>query len=144
MTDPDVPPTNQPPAGPYGEAAPYGQQPSGQAPAYGQQPSGQAPPYGQQPYGQQPYGQQGYGQQNGPAKYNVLAIVSFVSAFFISLVAIITGHIALSQIKRTGEQGRALAIWGLVLGYLGLLAGIIALVLVIALAAANPGAFNRS
>jgi hypothetical protein len=138
MTDPDVPPTNKPAAGPYGQAAPYGQQPSGQAPPYGQQ------PYGQQPYGQQPYGQQGYGQPNGPARYNVLAIVSFVSAFFISLVAIITGHIALSQIKRTGEQGRALAIWGLVLGYLGLLAGIIVLVVIIAVAAANPGAFNGS
>jgi peptidyl-prolyl cis-trans isomerase B (cyclophilin B) len=55
----------------------------------------------------------------------VLAIVSLVSAFFISLVAIITGHIALSQIKKTGEQGRGLAIAGLVLGYLGLVAGII-------------------
>jgi hypothetical protein len=40
-----------------------------------------------------------------------------VSAFFIALVAIITGHIALSQIKKTGEQGRGLALAGLIIGY---------------------------
>lgn len=56
------------------------------------------------------------------AKWNVLSIVSLVaSILWLSLVGIITGHIALSQIKRTGEQGNVLAIIGLVLGYLGLL-----------------------
>lgn len=50
---------------------------------------------------------------------NTLAIVSLVSAFFVSLAAIITGHLALGQIKRTGEQGRGLAIAGLVIGYAG-------------------------
>ena len=61
----------------------------------------------------------------GGQKYNVLGIVSLVSAFFISIVAIITGHIALSQIKKTGEQGRGLAIAGLIIGYVGLVVGII-------------------
>jgi uncharacterized protein YacL len=56
---------------------------------------------------------------------NVLAIVSLVSSFFISIVGIITGHIALSQIKKTGEQGRGLAIAGLIIGYIGLVVGII-------------------
>ena len=59
----------------------------------------------------------------GP-KTNTLAIVSLVLAFFISLGAVITGHIALGQIKTTGEGGRGLAITGLVLGYLGLFAGL--------------------
>jgi uncharacterized protein YacL len=99
-----------------------------------------APAY--QPYSQQPYGQQPYSQQTGPARYNVLAIVSLVSAFFISLVAIITGHIALSQIKRTGEQGRGLAIAGLVLGYIGLIGGVIIAIVIFALIASNPGAFD--
>ena len=58
-------------------------------------------------------------------KTNVLAIVSLVLAFFISIGAIICGHIALNQIKRTGENGRGLAIAGLVLGYLGLVGGLI-------------------
>ncbi|MGO4691394.1 DUF4190 domain-containing protein [Glaciibacter sp. 2TAF33] len=90
----------------------------------------------------QPYGQQPYGQQAGPAKYNVLAIVSLVSAFFISLVAIITGHIALGQIKKTGEQGRGLAIAGLVLGYVGFVGGLVVGIVIIALIASNPDAFN--
>ena len=59
------------------------------------------------------------------AKTNTLAIVSLVLAFFVSLGAVICGHIALSQIKRTGENGRGLAIAGLVLGYLGLVGGLI-------------------
>lgn len=60
-----------------------------------------------------------------PAKTNTLAIVSLISSFFVSLLGVIFGHIALSQIKRTGEGGRGLAIAGLVIGYLGIVAGII-------------------
>jgi peptidyl-prolyl cis-trans isomerase B (cyclophilin B) len=60
----------------------------------------------------------------GP-KTNTLAIVSLVLAFFISLGAVITGHIALGQIKRTGEGGRGLAMAGLILGYIGLVVGLI-------------------
>jgi len=101
------------------------------------QPYGTPPAYQQAPaYNQGP----GYGQ---PAtdRYNVLAIVSLVSAFFISLAAIITGHIALSQIKRTGEKGRGLAIAGLILGYVGLLLSILAVVIVLSLIANNPEVF---
>lgn len=49
---------------------------------------------------------------------NVLAIVSLVlSILGFCLIASILGHIALSQIKKTGEQGRGLAIAGIVVGY---------------------------
>jgi hypothetical protein len=66
------------------------------------------------------------------AKWNVLSIISLVtSILWLSLVGIITGHIALSQIKKTGEQGNVLAIIGLVLGYLGLLGAILVGVIVI-------------
>jgi Domain of unknown function (DUF4190) len=53
-------------------------------------------------------------------RYNTLAIVSIATAIsWVGAVAgVITGHIALAQIKRSGEKGRALAITGLVLGYL--------------------------
>jgi len=82
----------------------------------------------------------------GPETFNVLAIVSFVSAFVVSLAAVICGHIALSQIKRTGEKGRGFAIAGLVLGYAGILAGIITVIVVIALVgsgvAMNPEIFR--
>ncbi|GAA2834015.1 uncharacterized protein DUF4190 [Leucobacter komagatae] len=58
-------------------------------------------------------------------KYNTLAILSFVLSFCISIAAIVLGHIALSQITRTHERGWGLAVAGLVLGYLGLIAGTI-------------------
>lgn len=117
-----------------GAQQPYGQQPSGQQP-YGQQPS----------YQQNPY-QGAYDQQN--PKMNVLAIVSLVasilSSFFFSIVAVVTGHIALRQIKRTGEQGRVLAIIGLVLGYLGLAGAIVIGIFVIAAIAAGAFSYDYS
>lgn len=69
----------------------------------------------------------------GP-KTNTLAIVSLVTGIVslfipIALVAVITGHIALGQIKRLGENGRGLAIAGLILGYVGIVLAIIVLVL---------------
>ena len=68
-------------------------------------------------------------------KTNTLAIVSLVSAFFVSLAAVITGHLALGQIRRTGEGGRGLAVAGLVLGYLGIVSTIFAVVIAIVFAA---------
>ena len=51
---------------------------------------------------------------------NTLAVVSLATALTSigAIAAIITGHISLAQIKRSGESGRAMAIVGLVLGYL--------------------------
>ena len=58
---------------------------------------------------------------------NTLAVVSLASALtgIGALMAIITGHISLSQIKRSGENGKVLAVVGLVLGYLNILMWII-------------------
>jgi len=72
-----------------------------------------------------------------PNKTNVLAIISLVSSFFISIVGIVLGHIALSQIKRTGEGGRGLAIAGLVIGYIGLVLGIIWVIFVMGMVASQ-------
>jgi hypothetical protein len=49
-------------------------------------------------------------------KTNVLAIVGFILAFFVSVAGIIVSAIALRQIKQTGEGGRGLAIGGVVVG----------------------------
>jgi len=69
------------------------------------------------------------------AKWNVLSIVSLVTSVIgLSLVGIITGHISMSQIKKTGEQGRVLAIIGLVLGYIGFVVGIIFVIFFISVA----------
>ena len=48
---------------------------------------------------------------------NVLAIVGFIASFFVGLAGIICGHIALSQIRRTGEKGRGLALAATIIGY---------------------------
>lgn len=108
------------------------------------QPYGTTPPaYQQAPAYSTTPGYAGYGQP-ASERYNVLAIVSLISAFFVSLAAVITGHIALSQIKKTGEKGRGLAIAGLVLGYLGLIAGLIVGLIFFLAIASNPGAFTTT
>ena len=58
---------------------------------------------------------------------NTLSVVSLASALtgIGALMAIITGHISLAQIKRSQENGRVLAIVGVVLGYLNILSWII-------------------
>jgi len=48
---------------------------------------------------------------------NVLAIIALIGAFVFPLAGIILGHIALGQIKKTGENGHGLALWGTILGY---------------------------
>jgi uncharacterized membrane protein len=123
----------------------YGGQPGGygqQQPGYGQSSNpgyGQPNPgYGQQGYGQsQPgydYGQQGYGgyQQPGYTGYPVaapptnglavasliLGILGFVTCGVTSVLAVILGHVALSQIKRSGEQGHGMAMAGVILGWI--------------------------
>ena len=49
---------------------------------------------------------------------NSMAIAALVSSLVLAPLGIIFGHIALSQIKHTGEDGKGLAIAGLVIGYL--------------------------
>jgi heme A synthase len=79
-----------------------------------------------------------------PSRTNVLAIVSLVTAFVVSLAAIITGHIALAQIKRTGEKGRGLALAGVILGYAGIALGTLVIVanILLAVAAATSGEYT--
>jgi hypothetical protein len=48
---------------------------------------------------------------------NIMAILALVFAFVFSPVAIVLGHVALRQIRSSGEQGETLARVGLILGY---------------------------
>lgn len=48
---------------------------------------------------------------------NVMAILSLVFAFVFAPVGIVLGHLAKKQISQTGEQGRQVATWGLILSY---------------------------
>jgi len=62
----------------------------------------------------QPYPQQYPPQGRGT---NVMAILSLVFAFVFSPAGIVLGHLAKRQIRQTGEEGMALAHWGLILSY---------------------------
>ncbi|MFH5208581.1 DUF4190 domain-containing protein [Antrihabitans sp. NCIMB 15449] len=127
MSQPHYDPYGQPndpykPVDPYATPDPYAAQ-YGQAPA----PYGQAPaPYGN-PYGQQQpmYGQPAPGYGYPAQKTNGMAIASLVCGLagialcgLSSILGIIFGHIAQSQIKRTGEQGEGMALAGLILSYI--------------------------
>lgn len=81
----------------------------------------------QQP--QQP--QYGAYQQPQPAGYNTMSIVAFILAFFVSIVGIILGFVALSQIKRTGEQGRGLALAAVIIGFVEVAIGILVFIFVL-------------
>jgi hypothetical protein len=72
-----------------------------------------------------------------PPKTNTLAIVSLVTSLLWlcgvgSLAAIICGHLGLREIDRSSgtQTGRGMAIAGLVIGYLGLIAAVLYLSLV--------------
>jgi hypothetical protein len=123
---------------------PYGQ-PSPQNPYQGQQPTHQGQPYGGQPAYQ--------GQSGAPGQRNTLALVSMIlgiAGFFTSITAlgaIVTGHMALSQIKKRGEEGRGMALTGLILGYVVValtIIGIILLVVLFGALASNPDLYDGS
>jgi len=57
-----------------------------------------------------------------------MAIASLVCSFLFFPLGIVFGHISLSQIKRTGEEGRGLAIAGLVISYVITVMTIVAVV----------------
>jgi hypothetical protein len=68
-----------------------------------------------------------------------MAIVSFVfgiASYVVcpvvgAIIAVITGHMARGQIRRTGESGNGFAIAGLVLGYIHLVVAVIAIVVIV-------------
>jgi hypothetical protein len=81
----------------------------------------------------------GYGPAGYPVRpTNQLAIASLVCAcaqvffwFLTGIPAIILGHMARRQIRATGENGDGMALTGMILGYAGIVLGVIITVLVI-------------
>lgn len=131
--DPERTPVSEPGQNPY---EPYQPPPpsSGQPPA---QPYG----YGPAPYGPAPYG---YAPPRGT---NALAIASLVTSLvwvcgISSIAAVILGHVARGQIKRSGEQGEGLALAGLVIGYLGIAAVVVYFGFFAVVLATDPDAFE--
>lgn len=76
-----------------------------------------------------------------PQKTNDLAVASIVCGGLgfmtgiTAIPAIITGHMALSKIRQTGEDGRGLAVAGLAMGYTIVGAGLLMVIFVLALLA---------
>ena len=58
---------------------------------------------------------------------NTLAVASLASgvSLFGAPAAVITGHVALQQLKSSGEKGRWMALVGVVLGYVGIAGAIL-------------------
>jgi hypothetical protein len=83
------------------------------------------------------------------AKINGLAIASLVCGLaqfmfgpLSTIPAIVFGHMARSQIKRTGEQGTGLALAGLILGWAAVILGIVIIVIGLAIAAGMHGTMH--
>lgn len=101
-----------------GQQGPFGQDPYGRPPfppqdAYGQgQGQGQGPgPQG--PYPPPPYQQHWYPPPPAPSM-NGMAIASFVLAVScVPVLGVVFGIVALSQIRKRGQQGKALAVAGI-------------------------------
>lgn len=75
----------------------------------------------------------------------VCGIVQFSGLFFpAAIVAIILGHKAQRQIRRTGEDGYGLAKAGLILGYIGIVLMVLPLLILafLSLGASGPGVFQ--
>ncbi|MCV7283325.1 peptidylprolyl isomerase [Mycolicibacterium flavescens] len=108
--------TTPPPGGDYPPPEPY-------------------PPYAGYPPPGYPAGYPGYGHPP-PRQTNSLAVVSLICAFLFAPLGVVFGHISLSQIKRSGEEGRGLAIAGLVIGYLLTVVAVLVIVVSIVFVAA--------
>jgi hypothetical protein len=120
MTDSPPPPPYQPPGDPFQTPADPSQP---QTPQY----QTQQLPYQAYPpqYAPQQYPPQQYWQPAAPNPgtngFSIAAMVlGIIWIWWIgSILAVIFGHIALAQIKKTGQGGHGMAVAGLVLGYIG-------------------------
>ncbi|MFD3596110.1 DUF4190 domain-containing protein [Nocardia sp. NPDC058640] len=123
---PSSPQYSQQPAPPSTPQYPQPSQPQYQQPGYPQQPAyGQPPAYGGYPgAGYQPYGQ--YPQPQGTNGLAIGALIaSLVGPFTCglgSIVGIILGVLGVNQIKERGGEGRGLAVAGIWIGALSILA----------------------
>jgi Domain of unknown function (DUF4190) len=73
-----------------------------------------------------------YGYSRG---MNGLAVVSLVSVFVFPPLAVILGHMARQQIRRSGESGAGIALGALIIGYV--VTAIVAVLVLVALSQAS-------
>lgn len=113
----------------------YNNQDYNQYGGYPQQP--QYPNYGYNQYGEN--NAMYYNPQTGmyEQRTNQLALIGFILSIFMNIVGAIICIVALSQIKKTGESGKGLAVAGIIIGFLPVIIflGIFALLIFIGVAA---------
>jgi hypothetical protein len=87
-----------------------------------------------------PGGPPGYSQQPG-RRTNSLAIASLccgigqiIAGAIAGIVAIVLGMVALRQIRETGQDGRGMAVAGIVLGIVGILLTVLLVIVIVAAA----------
>lgn len=76
------------------------------------------------------------------APMNSMAIVALVSSLVFAPLGIVFGHIALSQLKHSREDGKGLAIAGVVIGYVGTAIFVLALIFYVVLLSALSSGFR--
>src|SRR5690349_15699260 len=77
---------------------------------------------------------------NGPAVASLACgLAQFVCGPLQTIPAIVFGHVARHQVKRTGEQGGGMALAGLLLGWAAVILGIIAIAGLAVVAVAHTG-----
>ncbi len=89
-----------------------------------QPPAYETPAYPAAPPAAPAYAQGGYAAPAGPVPGKTLGIVAFVLSFFVQLVALILGIVALVQSKKAGA-GNGWAIAAIIISALGLIVGTI-------------------
>jgi hypothetical protein len=62
---------------------------------------------------------------------NTLAIIALLLAITVPVAGIVCGHLALRQIKRSGESGHALALAATILGYVATLFWLVMIVIIV-------------
>ena len=114
------------------EPAPY--QPAPYQPPTYQPPAYQGYPQQDQPWqGYAPTAPAGYGYP-APQKTNVMAVLGLVFAFLFAPLGVVFSAIGLSQTKRRGEKGRALALAGLIVAIAAVVLEVLVIVLAVAAA----------
>lgn len=142
---PNVPLT--PPAAPAYGASPYVPPTYPTPPSYPTPPAyGAAPGYGTPPPQTPPVAAYGYGGYGAARRTNGMAIAALVLSIlgFVwvlpligSLLGAILGHVALGQIARSNEGGRALALTGVIVGWVGVALLVLGVALIFFIAAAG-------
>ena len=90
---------------------------------------------------------QGYGQPPAASEHTngmaiaalVCGIGQLVAGFPAGIAAVVLGHLARKRIRETGERGDGMARAGLILGYVGIVLGILLVLLIVGIGASSGG-----